>query len=91
MIKEKYGLNLLSPKYNILKEPGSPSRGSGWKHSKETKANMKIIPKSKETIPKSKETIAKFSMGQQTTSRSYLNQIEPVLGRYTFKKKIGKT
>ena len=29
MIKEKYYLNLLSPKYNILKEPGSPSRGSG--------------------------------------------------------------
>jgi hypothetical protein len=27
MIKEKY--YLLSPKYNILKEPGSPSRGSG--------------------------------------------------------------
>ncbi|OCL14464.1 hypothetical protein AOQ84DRAFT_428886 [Glonium stellatum] len=26
MIKEKYYLNLLSPKYNILKEPGSPSR-----------------------------------------------------------------
>ena len=38
MIKEKYSLNLLSPKYNILKELGSSSRGSGWKHSKETKA-----------------------------------------------------
>jgi hypothetical protein len=49
--------------------------------------SKETIPKSKETIPKSKETIAKFSMGQQTTSRSYLNQIEPVLGRYTFKKK----
>ena len=115
MIKEKYYLNLLSPKYNKLKEPGSPSRGSGWKHSKETKAKMKI--------PKSKETIAKFSMGQQTkqqvevidlklsTKTVYhaveaaakvlgidkryienyinLNQIEPVLGRYTFQK-IGK-
>jgi GIY-YIG catalytic domain/NUMOD1 domain len=111
MIKEKYSLNLLSPKYNILKEPGSPFRGSGWKQSKVTKAKMKIIPKSKETI-------AKFSMGQQTkqqvkviklnTKTVYhavraaakvlgidkryienyinLNQIEPVLGRYTLKK-----
>jgi len=113
MIKEKYSLNLLSPKYNILKEPGNPSRCSGWKHSKVTKAKIKIIPKSKETI-------AKFSMGQQTkqqvevidlklnTKTVYhavraaakvlgidkryienyinLNQIEPLLGRYTFKK-----
>lgn len=26
---------LLSPDYNILKIPGSPSRGSGWKHTPE--------------------------------------------------------
>ena len=67
MIKEKY--YLLSPKYNILKESGNLSRGSGWKHSKVTKAKMKIIPKSKETI-------AKFSTGQQTTSRSYRFKIK---------------
>jgi hypothetical protein len=41
-------------------------------------------------IPKSKETIAFYGSANKTTSRSYLNQIEPVLGRYTFKK-IGKT
>ena len=111
MIKEKY--YLLSPKFNILKEPGSPSKGSGWKHSNVTNSNMKIIPKSKEII-------TKFSMGQQTKyqvevidlklnkktvyhavravanvldiNKRYienyinLNQIEPVLGRYIFKK-----
>lgn len=30
--KEKYYFELLKPKYNILKEPGSPSKGKGWKH-----------------------------------------------------------
>jgi len=27
--KEKYSFELLKPEYNILKEPGSPSRGKG--------------------------------------------------------------
>lgn len=34
--KELYYFNLYNPEYNILKIPGSPSRGSGWNHSIET-------------------------------------------------------
>lgn len=29
MVQEKYYFNLLSPEYNILKIPGSPSKGRG--------------------------------------------------------------
>lgn len=36
MSKEKYYFDLYSPEYNILTTPGSPSRGSGWKHSEAT-------------------------------------------------------
>ena len=42
MREEKFYLDLLKPEWNILKIPGSPFRGSGWKHSKETRERMKI-------------------------------------------------
>jgi len=29
MVREKHYFNLLSPEYNILKNPGNPSRGRG--------------------------------------------------------------
>lgn len=39
--REKYYFEIHSPEYNILKTPGSPSRGSGWKHSEATIENMR--------------------------------------------------
>ena len=35
-------INLFSPEYNLLKTPGSPSRGSGWKHSEAALENMRL-------------------------------------------------
>jgi hypothetical protein len=52
---------LLNPEYNILKEPGSPARGSGWKHSEETIARLSSKAKNR-----SKEIMAKLSAAQKT-------------------------
>lgn len=41
MEKEKYYFDQISPEYNILKIPGSPSRVSGWKHSALTVEKMR--------------------------------------------------
>lgn len=41
MSREKHFFEVYSPEYNILKIPGSPSRGSGWKHSEATIENMR--------------------------------------------------
>ncbi len=41
MSREKHFFELYSPEYNILKIPGSPSRGSGWKHSEAAIENMR--------------------------------------------------
>ena len=110
--REKYFFEVYCPEYNILKTPGSPSRGSGWKHSEE---KIRIA-----AYKRSPETLAKFSavqarsikvevadMETNTTTTTYhairtaarilgmdkryiehyifLNQVEPVFGRYTFK------
>lgn len=42
MTRELYYFNLYLPEYNILNTPGSPSRGSGWKHTDETKIKCRI-------------------------------------------------
>lgn len=42
MSREKHFFDVYSPEYNILNIPGSPSRGSGWKHSEATIENMRI-------------------------------------------------
>nr|AMX22293.1 GIY-YIG endonuclease [Cryphonectria parasitica] len=114
MSREKYFFDVYSPEYNILKTPGSPSRGSGWKHSEATIENMRNA-----AYKRSPETLAKLSAAQSksikvevtdietNTSTTYhaikaaaralgidkryiehyvfLNQENPVLGRYTFK------
>uniref|UniRef100_UPI0030E3C8D0 hypothetical protein n=1 Tax=Dematophora necatrix TaxID=2751867 RepID=UPI0030E3C8D0 len=41
MLREKHYFDVYLPEYNILKTPGSPSRGSGWKHSEATVENMR--------------------------------------------------
>ena len=39
-----------SPEYNILKTPGSPDRGSGWKHSEATIESIRAATKIKNGI-----------------------------------------
>ena len=43
MSREKHYFEIYSPEYNILKTPGSPDRGSGWRHSEATIENMRVI------------------------------------------------
>ena len=41
MNREKYYFEVYTPEYNILKTPGSPFRGSGWKHTEASIENMR--------------------------------------------------
>lgn len=59
MSREKY--DAYSPEYNILNTPGSPSRGSGWKHSWVTRENMRIAALNRD---KSQVAIDKLSAAQ---------------------------
>lgn len=63
MNKEKYFFEVYSPEYNILNTPGSPSRGSGWKHSEAAIENMRIAASKKFKSP---EFLTKLSKGQST-------------------------
>lgn len=58
---EKYYFELYSPEYNILEYPGSPSRGSGWKHSEGSIENMRIAASKRSKSP---EILAKLSAAQ---------------------------
>ena len=116
MSREKHFFEVYSPEYNILKTPGSPSRGSGWKHSEAAIEKMRVVAFKRDKSP---ETLAKLSEAQsrsikvevtdlETNSSTiypaikaaarilgidkryiehyiYLNQSEPVFGKYTFK------
>lgn len=61
MPREKFFFEVYSPEYNILDTPGSPSRGSGWKHSEATIENMRIAAQNREKSP---EVTAKLSGAQ---------------------------
>lgn len=61
MSREKYFFEVYSPEYNILKTPGSPSRGSGWTHSEAVIENMRIAATNKLKNP---EYLTKLSKGQ---------------------------
>src|SRR5882757_6922002 len=50
MVREKHYMDLLNPEYNILKEPGSPSRGSGWKKSEETNAKFSVGQRTRQKV-----------------------------------------
>ena len=63
MPREKHFFEVYSPEYNILKTPGSPSRGSGWTHSEATIESMRIA--ASKTF-KSPEFLAKLSKGQSS-------------------------
>nr|YP_010727756.1 homing endonuclease [Leptographium wingfieldii]WDZ67393.1 homing endonuclease [Leptographium wingfieldii] len=61
MSKEKHFFDVYSPEYNILKTPGSPDRGSGWKHSEATIEIMRIAAQKRIEQP---EYLNKLSVGQ---------------------------
>lgn len=63
MSREKYFFEVYSPEYNILKTPGSPDRGSGWKHSEATIENMRVAANKRS---ESSEFLAKLSIGQSS-------------------------
>lgn len=42
MSREKHYFDIYTPEYNILKTPGSPDRGKGWRHSEAAIENMRI-------------------------------------------------
>ena len=59
--REEHFFEVYSPEYNILKTPGSPNRGSGWKHSEAAIENMRIAASKTFNSP---EFLAKLSKGQ---------------------------
>lgn len=61
MSREKHFFEVYFPEYNILKTPGSPDRGSGWKHSEATIENMRVAASKRLD---SSELLAKLSKGQ---------------------------
>lgn len=64
MSREKHFFEVYSPEYNILKTPGSPSRGSGWTHSEATIDKMRTA--ASDTF-KSPEFLDKLSKGQSSS------------------------
>jgi len=63
MSREKHFFEVYSPEYNILKTPGSPSRGSGWKHSEAAIENMRLAAAKTFKCP---EFLEKLSKGQSS-------------------------
>lgn len=73
MSREKYYFDVYSPEYNILKTPGSPDRGSGWKHSEATIENMSIAANKRN---QSLEYITKVSEAQPKNIKIEVTNIE---------------
>lgn len=71
--REKHFFEVYSPEYNILKTPGSPSRGSGWTHSEATIDNMRIA--ASKTF-KSPEFLDKLSKGQSSGIKVEVTYLE---------------
>jgi group I intron endonuclease len=74
MEREKYYFHLYNPEYNILKEPGSPSRGKGWKHTVDTINKMKLAASNK-----SPDLLAKLSLSQSSSKKVEVSDI--ILGK----------
>lgn len=69
--REKHFFEVYSPEYNILKIPGSPSRGSGWKHSEASIEKMRIA-----AYKRSPETSAKLSAVQPRSIKVEVTDME---------------
>ena len=73
MAREKHFFEVYSPEYNILKTPGSPSRGSGWRHSEAAIENMRTAAK---IVSKSLETLTKRSTSQPNCTEVEVTDLE---------------
>ena len=73
MEREKYFFELYSPEYNILKNPGSPSRGLGWKHSETTREKMSKAAKKR---LQSQEALIKLSAIQPHNLKVEITDLE---------------
>lgn len=71
--REKHFFDVYSPEYNILNTPGSPSRGSGWKHSEAALENMRIAANNR---LKSPEVTAKLSAAQPNNKKVEVIDLE---------------
>ena len=69
--REKDFFEVYSPEFNILKTPGSPSRGSGWKHSEASIEKIRIA-----AYKRSPETLAKLSAVQPTSIKVEVADME---------------
>jgi len=73
MSKEKYYFEVYNPEYNLLKTPGSPSRGSGWKHSEATIENMRAAAK---LINQSPQSLANKSIANTKSIKVEVTDLE---------------
>lgn len=73
MSREKHFFEVHSPEYNILKTPGSPSRGSGWKHSEAAIENMRNATYKTYESP---EILAKLSKAQSNGIKVEVTDLE---------------
>lgn len=73
MSREKHFFEVYSPEYNILKTPGSPSRGSGWKHSESTLDNMRAAAYIRSQSP---ENLDKLSVAQSSSIKIEVTDLE---------------
>lgn len=73
MSREKHYFEIYSPEYNILKTPGSPNRGSGWKHSEATIENMRSIAIERSKSP---EYLNKLSEAQSSGIKIEVTDLE---------------
>lgn len=73
MSREKHFFEVYFPEYNILKTPGSPDRGSGWKHSEAAIENLRIAASKRYKSP---ELLAKLSKGQSSGIKVEVADIE---------------
>lgn len=73
MSREKHFFEVYSPEYNILKTPGSPSRGSGWKHSEATIEMMRTAANIRSQSP---ENLAKMSAAQSNSIKVEVTDLE---------------
>ena len=73
MFREKHFFEVHSPEYNILKTPGSPSRGSGWKHSEAAIENMREATYKTYESP---EILAKLSRAQSSGIKVEVTDVE---------------
>nr|YP_009577904.1 GIY-YIG endonuclease [Cordyceps cicadae]QBG64891.1 GIY-YIG endonuclease [Cordyceps cicadae] len=73
MFKEKHYFEVYSPEYNILKTPGSPDRGKGWKHSEAVINKIRIAAINR---MKSPEVLAEMSVNQSSGIKVEVTDIE---------------